>query len=238
MLHRASGTVESLMIEAIKNLLKKQATGENQPFRTGVPAPYGQEHVDFMYNLLFCDDPSLFRSAEDQRGPWQLVLSRESNPSAVRRLAEDESEESRLRCLAFNWLRKIGHPVPSGRLLGAIVEIGLDPGLDTIAVFGDGRLRYINHTGKMTVFESTPPDVATAVWELLAASQPVVDRIGPSDKPRCPPPPKGSMRMTFLVSDGLYFGEGPITVMERDPLGGPVYQAAGRVLQAVLAAAT
>ena len=226
------------MFDSIRNLLKSRNTGEAEPSQSAMPAPYGQEHVDFMYNLLFCDNPSLLTSAEDLRGPWHLILGNESDASAVTRLAEDESQETRLRCLAFNWLRKNKHPVPTRRLLGSVVEVGLDLGLDTLAVFKDGRVRYINNAGKIAVFESAPPDVATAADLLLAASQPVVDRIGPWDKPRRQAPPRGSMRMTFLVSDGLYFGEAPIALMDRDPLGGPVYHAATRVLQAIVAATT
>jgi hypothetical protein len=40
--------------------------------------------------------------------------------------------------------------------------------------------------------------------------------------------------MTFLVSDGLYFGEGPMQAMQRDPLAGPVILEAGRLLQVVV----
>jgi hypothetical protein len=68
-------------------------------------------------------------------------------------------------------------------------------------------------------------------------SQPIVERIGPWDKPRRPPPPKGSVRMTFLVSDGLYFGGGPLSAIQRDPLAGQVYASAVRLLHLVTAAA-
>jgi hypothetical protein len=42
--------------------------------------------------------------------------------------------------------------------------------------------------------------------------------------------------MTFLVSDGLYFGEGLLSVIQSDPLASPVYGAV-RLLQLVTAAA-
>jgi len=37
--------------------------------------------------------------------------------------------------------------------------------------------------------------------------------------------------MTFLVSDGLYFGEGPFNALQKDPLGGPVLAKAAQLLQ-------
>jgi hypothetical protein len=40
--------------------------------------------------------------------------------------------------------------------------------------------------------------------------------------------------MSFLVSDGLYFGQGPFNVMQRDPLAGPIIAAGLELLQAVV----
>jgi hypothetical protein len=44
----------------------------------------------------------------------------------------------------------------------------------------------------------------------------VIAQIGPWDQPRKPPPITGNVRLTFLVTDGLYFGEGPINVLFTD----------------------
>jgi hypothetical protein len=76
------------------------------------------------------------------------------------------------------------------------------------------------------------------VHALLAASQAVVDRIGPWDKPRLPAPKAGNVRLTFLVSDGLYFGEGKFEDLSRDSLGGPVINAAGQLLAQTVDLAT
>jgi hypothetical protein len=40
--------------------------------------------------------------------------------------------------------------------------------------------------------------------------------------------------MTFLVSDGLYFGEGPFETLQKDALGGPVLAKAAQLLQLVV----
>ena len=61
-------------------------------------------------------------------------------------------------------------------------------------------------------------------------AQPVVNKIGPWDKQRLPPPKAGNVRMTFLVSDGLYFGEGPFAVLQQDSLAGPVLSKATQLL--------
>ena len=55
---------------------------------------------------------------------------------------------------------------------------------------------------------------------------------------RLPPPGRDRVRLSFLVSDGLYFGDGEMAVMSREALGGPVIARAGELLQLVVAAAT
>ncbi len=102
-----------------------------------------------------------------------------------------------------------------------------------LAAFPDGSLRYINHAEKMSVFEKAPPDIEVKIKRLLAVSQPVVNQIGPWEQARLSPPAKGVIRMTFLVSDGLYLGQGPFHQMQEDPMAGPVIAASLDLLQAV-----
>ena len=62
----------------------------------------------------------------------------------------------------------------------------------------------------------------------------MVQQIGPWDQPRLAPPTAGNARLTFLVSDGLYFGQGPMNVLQADAKGGPVLREAGALLTAVV----
>ncbi len=201
-----------------------------------LPAPYPSDSTNLIYNLLFCDQPQLFAQGASGAPPPDvaLVLSDTADAAAVRAIADDARKESRIRVLAYNWLRAHGQPVPARQLLGVIVEVPLDGGLDTLAVFADGRIRYINQSGKIVVFEDLPPQLKPKAGALLAAAQAVVDRIGPWDKPRLPPPPKGAVRMTFLASDGLYFGQGAFADLQRDPIGGPVLTNAGALLPLII----
>lgn len=202
-------------------------------------APYRLAAANQIYNLLFCDDSGAFKPKPGETpAPWQAVLF--SEPVAVQSvaaLAGDTTAEGRTRALAYNWLRTHGHPVPSKQLLGVVVEVPLAGGLDVLAAFSDGGVRYINQTGKLAVLEGVP-SIKPTVARLLEASEAVVARIGPWDKPRLPPPSRDRVRLTFLVSDGLYFGEGPMSVMEREQLAGPVIQQAAQLLQLIVAAAT
>lgn len=200
-----------------------------------LPAPYSDEHANKIYNLLFCDDAELFRGLAG--GPLDVLFDKNADSLAVARIASNTGEESRVRMLAYNWLRQHGQMVPPKILLGVIVEMPQDGGLDTLAAYVDGRVRYINQSGRMAVVETAPAVAAEKAKALLEASQKAVAVIGPWDKPRLPPPVLGKVRLTFLVSDGLYFGEGKIEVMERDPIGGPVLENATALLLALTSAA-
>lgn len=186
-------------------------------------APYRDPAANDVYHLLFCDDAAAFAPAH---GTYESAQQ-------ARGIAQDAGAESRVRMLAYNWLHAHGDAVASKELLGVIVEVGLDDGNDTLAAYLDGGVRYLNHTGRMTLVEGPLPALTPAVDALFAASRNVVARIGPWDKARLPPVERGNVRLTFLVADGLYFGEGPHAVLERDGMAGPVLAAATALLVAV-----
>jgi hypothetical protein len=199
-------------------------------------SPYANEAINTIYNLLFCDDIAAFKSKIGAKiVPWQAALFSEPvDATALQSLAADSSQEGRIRFLAYGRLRSIGEPVPSKALLGVIVEVPLSAGVDVLAAYSEGGVRYINQTGRLAVFEGVP-SIQPLVRSLLDASQSIVARIGPWENPRLPPPKSGNIRLTFLVSDGLYFGEGPMQQMQRDPLAEQVIGDATSLLQAVVA---
>jgi hypothetical protein len=201
-----------------------------------VAGPYAQRDINFIYQLLFCDAPDLFNvQPSEDRPSWKDILfAAQPDLNAVRALAEDPAQEARPRILAYNLLRRHSQAIAKKELLGVIIEVPLDAGLDVLAAYVDGSVRYINQTGKLVVFEGGPDNVVAQANRLLAASEVVMAKIGPWNQPRRPPPAQGSIRMTFLVSDGLYFGEGPLATMQRDPIGAPVVREAGALLQVVV----
>lgn len=192
--------------------------------------PYKDQAADFLYNLLFCDNPDLYRNGKQNAGPLGTVLSGAASREMLEKIALDPAIESRVRMLAFNRLRAMNVPTPAKQLLGTIIEFPQDDGLDTLAAFADGRVRYINQTGKPAIFEGAPPEVLAKANELIRVSRPAVDRHGPSDEPRRPPPAGDVVRLSFLVSDGLYFGEGSYEVLMDDAEGGPVLTVGGELL--------
>jgi hypothetical protein len=199
-------------------------------------SPYSDAAANGIYNLLFSDAAADFRQKSgEMTTQWQnLLLAERADLKALRALADDDSQEGRVRYLAYAKLRRLGEPVPAKHLLGVIVEVPLPGGLDVLAAYSEGGVRYINQTGKLALYERVE-SLNPLVQRLFAAASPVVARIGPTDQPRRPPPYGEKVRITFLVSDGFYFGEGEMADMQRDTLAGPVIQRAIELLQATVA---
>jgi hypothetical protein len=202
-------------------------------------SPYASSATNGIYNLLFCDNRAAYAPKPGERAaPWQAsIFSEPADAAALEALAADASQDGRVRLVAYGRLRELGSPVQSRVLLGVVVEVGFADGLDVLAAFSEGGVRYLNKSGKVVVFEGID-SLRPLVRNLFEVSGSVVERIGPWDGPRRPPPGAGMVRLTFLVSDGLYFGEGPIDVMQREPMAGPVIGRAGELLQAVVAMAS
>ncbi|MCU0722253.1 MAG: hypothetical protein MUC63_01305 [Planctomycetes bacterium] len=197
--------------------------------------PYPNPHVNVLYNLLFCDDLELF---DDGKSPKNGVLAalfvEPPDCAALEEAARDPGLESRVRALAFNRLRAAGRPVPAGILLGVVVEVPLRVGLDALAAYADGRVRYLNQSGKIAIFEGGPPPVEAAGRDLVAAAQGLSGRTGPMEGKRRPPPAPGNARITLVASQGLGSVEGRFASLVQDPLAGPVLGQARLVLQAIL----
>lgn len=194
--------------------------------------PYKDDSANLIYQLLFCDRPQLFKQNHKGRlePPWSELFSATPDLGAIDKVAGDKHQESRVRALAFNALRAAGKPVPRKEYLGTIIEVRLPGGLDTLAVFADGGARYINQSGKIVVVEGVPNAFDSEIQKVIEASKPVVAAIGPWDKARLPAPKEGNIRLTFLVSDGLYFGEGPMDAMQKERLAAPLISAGTALL--------
>lgn len=228
------------MLKKFLSSLRKSASATASESRTGLYSPYAEPHVNYLYNLLFCDDVELFRNdeSEAQSGPWQTLLAERPDKAALAMLAADGNIEGRLRALAYNRLRALGETPEPKILLGIIVEVPLQGGLDVLAAFSDGGVRYLNQSGKVAVFDGAVASVGKLAQELLEDAQRIVDNIGPWKEQRLPPPKMGNVRLTFLVSDGLYFGEGPFSVLQRDGMAGPVLMKAAELLKQATELAT
>jgi hypothetical protein len=194
--------------------------------------PYNNEGLNKIYNLLFCDNIGLYKNEKNPSlaYPWNILFADKTGTTDLEKIINDESVETRQKILAFHLLSANGIKQSPKELLGVIVEVGLDDGLDVVAAYKDGTARYINHSGKMIIWETTTAKSNELVIQLFSAGENVINQIGPWDKERKTPPGKDMVRLSFLVSDGLYFGEGPFDALQKDHLGGPVIYYAGQLM--------
>ncbi|WP_395401946.1 hypothetical protein ACHMW6_28310 [Pseudoduganella sp. UC29_106] len=187
-------------------------------------AAYGKEELNIVYAMLFCDD--LPQGGKD-------LFGEQPDVRVVTAIAQDANEESRLRLLAARWLRANGHPAPASTILGVVVEVPLEGGLDTLAAYTDGRVRYINHTGRLAVYEGAPEDVAQQARLLVAAAIPAAARATPTTQ-RGARPPAGTVRFSYLSTEGLRVREGGFGDLARDPLAASVLENAQQLLDLIV----
>ena len=197
-------------------------------------APYKGSSTNLIYNLLFCDELILYKNNTPQpyTYPFDILFSETSSVADLQKIIDDGTSDPRNKMLAYNRQISQGHKPHKKELLGVIVEVGLDEGLDVLASYSNGTARYINYTERIVVWETTDDTKANEISdELFACSQKIVNQIGPWDKARRPNPTKGNVRLSFLVSDGLYFGEGAMNVLFNEPMAKPALTKATELMQ-------
>ena len=195
--------------------------------------PYKEDSINLIYELLFCDNLEFYKNNSNQTDiyPWNILFNEKSSNTDIEKITTDSGIESRIKMLAYNRLIENGFKSDKKELLAVIVEVGLDEGLDVLASFKDGTARYINYTGKIIILESLDKEVEIITKQLFENSQNIIRQIGPWENPRKPYPTTGNARITFLVSDGLYFGEAPINRLFEDPLANPALTKATELMK-------
>jgi hypothetical protein len=194
--------------------------------------PYQEYSTNRIYELLFCDY-NLYRNGEQDNTtyPWSILFSDEYRPVDIKEIIESSAAESRVKILAYKAAAVNGSIIEDKDLLAVIIEVALDEGLDVLASFKDGTARYINHSGKILIWENEDNESVELTRRLFDSSNRIVQQIGPWNEPRKPHPLRGMVRISFLVSDQLYFGEAPMDVLFNDELAGPALMAATQLMK-------
>lgn len=144
--------------------------------------------------------------------------------------------ESRHYLEAWHALRELGVRAPaetSKHVLGVVVEVSLPEGLDVLAAYADGSARFLNWSGAAVVWDAPDRRLQPNIDAVLRTGAEIAQRIGPWDEPRRGRPPVGHIRLNLLTPSGLHFGEGPMDVLARDALAGPLVTAATLLMRAL-----
>jgi len=166
-----------------------------------------------IYEPLFCDNIDLYKKMDD--GIFCEIFSKHPDVNSLENIAKNAEVESRMRILAYRRLTEHGAIQNSKEVLSVIFEYHMSDGLDVLAVYADGSARYLNHSGKVLIWDGVPP--TSDVKKIFFDASSIVKKIGPWDKKRLPPPQRGNARITLLVNGEIYFGEGPFNFMRNDP---------------------
>jgi hypothetical protein len=214
---------------ALFNFLKKTPAKNQMSI-----VPYKDNSTNLIYNLLFCDNLNLFKqnTNEPYVYPFDILFAENSSVADLQKIIDDTSSDPRIKMLAYTRQLASGHTPSKMELLAVIVEVGLDNGLDVLASFNDGTARYINQSEKILVWKTTDdPKANELTKKLFDNSITIVNQIGAWDKPRRPNPTKGNVRITFLVSGEIYFGEGPMNILFSDPMASSALTSATELMQ-------
>ena len=198
------------------------------------PVSPGKNSSTELYDLLFCENIELYKKQMKQPAiyPWAVLFSDACTNEDLQALISDPHIESRVKILAYKKLVLNGQKPLKKELLAVIVEIGREKGTDVLASYRDGTARYIDQSGKIIAWDVRDSRSDFLTGELFYESENIVKAIGPWDQQeRLAPPGKGLARITFLVSDGLYFGQAPMNDLFHDSLSGPTLNAATLLIQ-------
>ena len=246
------------MFERLKQAFTDKFGGPDLKTRMGLPgeakqiAPAKDVGISgVLRDALFGDTPLpalLDHVAPEslERTPWstfakaQRAIASGSEQDAVPLLLSVlPGSESRVQLLAWTALRKLGHHPPpelAKQVLGVVVEVPVEDGLDLVAAYPEYSARYYNYSGAGVIWETPDARLNPQIDALLAAGQRVVDAIGPWEGDRPAPPIDGRVRLNMLTPSGLHFGEGPMDIFMRDAMAAPVIQAAFELMKALMEA--
>ncbi|MDB6006178.1 MAG: hypothetical protein JWR15_3165 [Prosthecobacter sp.] len=198
-------------------------------------------------DTLFGDMPLEDWSGDGQTSPWTLFAAAKQhldsghNDDAIASLKQVlalPDLEPRHYLQAWHFLRPLGQkpsPDEARRVLGVVIEVSMQDGLDIVAAYPDHSARYYNFSGAGVVWEHPDTSLDGAIDRLISAGTAVVQQIGPWDGPRPAPPPKNQVRLSFLTPGGLCFGQGSFQDLSADPKGGAVVTAATDLMRALIA---
>lgn len=185
--------------------------------RPELPRPYDDEAADRFYNLIFCDDPRLPRREREQlSGPWRVLSGPPPRSSALQTIVAADGADSRARALAAHLLRSRREQPARRCTLAAVIEVALPQGLELLAAYADGAVRYQDAAGRAQVFDVGPSTVQALAREMVAHGEAFACRHEPWTRPRLPPPRNGELRISMLASDGLRFVEGSFAALQSD----------------------
>ena len=200
---------------------------------TETKRPEGRYASVEFYEMLFCDNLKLYldNAPEPTAYPWNRFLEYPRSLKGLKEIIDDPNLECRIKLLAYYLLREQGVEIKKKEVLGIVVEVVLHKGTDVLAAYSDNKVRFMHHSGRITIWDKDDEITKSLISQLFAKCDEAIKRIGPWEHGRLAPPKPGHARVSFLLSDGLYFGQGENMFLFSDPIAVPTLTAALTLLE-------
>jgi hypothetical protein len=221
------------LIGRIRSLFTSKAAATSHVHRMTIQ-PYKEESINLEYNKLFCDDLALFRPSGKLQGNLRKIFTKNPFIEDLKAASNDNSLELRIRISVFNELKKRS-VLNAKEVLGAVIEVGAEEGNDVLAVYKDHSATYINARGKMFKGNNAVENnsISEKIQNILLISQKILGKAEPSTEPRQAPPSAEDFRISFLVADGIYVGQGKLAEIDADPVAKALVFQAGDIMVAL-----
>jgi hypothetical protein len=190
-----------------------------------MPRAEAQPPARNLKELLFADDP-LEKSAELGRGekppaesPFRGFAAAQSLVRAGK-VEEAKKElrplltnpETRIQLWAWRALRELGEkpdPQTGDPVRGVVCELSNEAGVGTLAVYADGRARWLGGQGAVTVWEAPGQDagIDQGIRKLLGAGAPLVRSAPARDQHLESTLAKDHFRVSVLTYGGVHVVE-------------------------------
>jgi hypothetical protein len=134
---------------------------------------------------------------------------------------------------AWRLMREMGRSPSNDQrdvVLGVVVEVGIEGGVDSLGVYPDLSVHYYNHADSSLIWEKREEALEDTIQKVLGSAKTIVPRVGIWNDQRLPAPSEGRMRLSILTPQGVHFGEGTIEALEQDHVARSLVHAATKLM--------
>jgi len=187
-----------------------------------------------LYNSLFADDPDDFIKMKDNKAISWIYDNRKPTIDELESIAIDKSVESRIKFLSLYTALQFGLKINKKIYYGTVLEVPMEGGYDVLAFYSDRTARYYNYSGKAIIYEGGKTSVDDIIEKANSVAIQVCNALAPWEKERLPRPKGDVIRISFLVSDGLYFGNSSIKTIGNDQMASAIFGNGAKVMKVLL----
>lgn len=162
------------------------------------------------------DEADEYLQIEISRYPWVMLavahlrINQGKTEEAARLLHAITliAQETILELWAWHNLRRIGKKPSAAqqdKVLGIVIEVPNEGGVDLLASYADGTARYLNHQGGMIIWDTFDERITPLIHEGIRMARPMghLEQFHLDD-----PVTEGEVRLTVLTPAGMYIWEG------------------------------